>query len=82
MVLSGGIVHHNCRVAALVELSIESPHGGPGDRPCQVVASNPPYLSEADIPEEEKEREFEIFRQQVKDKPEAIREKIIIGKWR
>ena len=77
----GGYLHHNYRVAALVELSIESPTVA-REIAMQVAASNPPYLSEADISAEEKEREFEIFRQQVKDKPEAIREKIIIGKWR
>ena len=48
----------------------------------QVAASDPPYLSEDDIPAEEKERELNIFRQQIKDKPEAIQEKILNGKWR
>ncbi len=77
----GGYLHHNNRVAALVELSGEFPALA-GEIAMQVAACNPAYLSEDDIPGEVKEREWEIFRQQVKDKPEAFQAKIVDGKWR
>ncbi len=77
----GSYLHHNGRVAALVELSENLPEIA-GELAMQAAAVNPPYLSEAGVPEEEKNREWEIFRQQVRDKPEAIQDKIITGKWR
>ena len=83
-------IHTAGRIGAMIEINCETDFVARTDEfkalahclAMQVAASNPPYLSEADIPAEEKEREFEIFRQQVKDKPEAIQEKILIGKWR
>jgi len=77
----GGYLHHNGRAAALVELSENLPEPA-GELAMQVVAANPPYLDEADVDGAEKERELEIFRQQVRDKPPAIQDKIIAGKWR
>lgn len=77
----GGYLHHNGRVVALVELTENLPEPARVIA-MQVAASNPPYLVETDIPAEEKEREIAIFRQQIKDKPEAFQEKIIDGKWR
>jgi elongation factor Ts len=77
----GGYLHHNGRAAALVEISENLPDLA-GELAMQVIASNPPYLREEDVDPAEKNREWEIFRQQVQDKPEAIQEKIIAGKWR
>ncbi len=77
----GAYLHHNGRAAALVELSEDLPEAA-AELAMQVAATNPPFLSEDDVPPEEKEREWEIFRQQIQDKPEAIQEKIITGKWR
>lgn len=77
----GGYLHHNSRAAALVEISENLPDLA-GELAMQVVAANPPYLSEAAVEPAEKAREWEIFRQQVQDKPEAVQEKIIAGKWR
>ncbi|MEA1929063.1 MAG: translation elongation factor Ts [Candidatus Auribacterota bacterium] len=77
----GGYLHHNGRVAALVELSENLPKPG-REIAMQVAASNPPYLSVTDIPSDEEEREMAIFREQIKDKPEAIQDKILTGKWR
>ena len=77
----GGYLHHNGRLAGLVELTEELPETARVIA-MQVAASNPTYLTETDIPAEEKEREMAIFRQQVKDKPEAIQDKILGGKWK
>lgn len=77
----GSYLHHNGRVAALVEISEEFPEVV-REIAMQVAASNPTYLQEAEVPAEEKEREWRIFREQIKDKPEAIQEKIMDGKWR
>lgn len=48
---------------------------------CQHVAAlNPPYISREDVPADVIEKEREIYRDQVKDKPAAAQEKIIEGK--
>lgn len=46
----------------------------------QVAATNPQYLSEADIVAEEKEAAFAVFKEEVKDKPAEMQEKILQGK--
>jgi len=48
----------------------------------QVAAANPEYLDAAAISSEVQEKEKAIFLEQVRDKPENIREKIVEGKWR
>lgn len=45
-----------------------------------VAAANPIYLSRENVPEEVKEREKEIYRAQITDKPPHIVEKIIEGR--
>jgi elongation factor Ts len=45
-----------------------------------IAATNPLYLSKEDIPQDAIEREKEIYRAQVKDKPPHVVEKIIEGK--
>ena len=45
-----------------------------------IAAANPQYLSREDIPQDVIEREKEIYRAQVADKPPQIIEKIIDGK--
>jgi elongation factor Ts len=77
----GGYLHHNARVVSLVELTEKLPETG-RIIAMQVAASNPLYVGETDIPADEEEREMAIFREQIKDKPEAIQEKILGGKWR
>jgi elongation factor Ts len=48
---------------------------------CQHVAAlNPPYITREEVPSEVIEKEREIYRDQVKDKPPAAQEKIIEGK--
>jgi elongation factor Ts len=49
-----------------------------------VAAASPQYVSEEDVPEEDRERELRIFEEQAQDKPENVRPKIAEGrlkKW-
>lgn len=46
----------------------------------QVAATNPQYLSSEDIAENEKEAAMTIFKEEVKDKPADMQEKILAGK--
>jgi elongation factor Ts len=46
----------------------------------QVAAANPMYVSREEVPEDVMEKEKEIFRSQIKDKPADVTEKIVAGK--
>jgi elongation factor Ts len=46
----------------------------------QIAAANPMYVSREDVPAESIEKEKEIGRSQIKDKPEPVVEKIVNGK--
>lgn len=46
----------------------------------QVAATNPLYIKKDDVPLEEREKVTDAFLDEVKGKPEAIREKILAGK--
>lgn len=46
----------------------------------QIAAANPLYISREDVPLDVIEREKEIYRAQIKDKPQHIIEKIVEGK--
>ncbi|MBI4844931.1 MAG: translation elongation factor Ts [Candidatus Omnitrophica bacterium] len=50
------------------------------DLAMQVAATNPQYISPEDVPQELVEKEKEIFKSQVQDKPAAILEKMLVGK--
>jgi len=45
-----------------------------------IAASNPRYLSKDSVPPEVMEREKEIYREQIKDKPEHVIDRIVEGK--
>ncbi|HDH02095.1 MAG TPA: elongation factor Ts, partial [Nitrospirae bacterium] len=45
-----------------------------------IAAANPRYLSREDIPQDVIEREKSIYRDQTKDRPEHVVEKIVEGK--
>ena len=46
----------------------------------QVAATNPSYLSEEDIVAEQKDAALAVFKEEVKDKPADMQEKILAGK--
>ena len=77
----GGYLHHNQKLAVLVELNHPDPEAA-REIAMQVAVSNPDFLIEADISGEVAEREKAIFRAQAAEKPENIREKVVEGKWR
>lgn len=46
----------------------------------QVAASNPAFITEAEIPQDAKESATEVFKKEVADKPADMQEKILAGK--
>jgi elongation factor Ts len=81
---AGGIA----KTGALVELDCESDFVAKTDDfkhlahaiALQVVGASPRYVRREDVPSAEVEREKNVYREQVKGKPENIVEKILTGK--
>jgi elongation factor Ts len=83
-------VHATGKVAAMVQVECNTDFVAKNedfiafarDVALHAVAANPLYVSEDDIPEEDKQREIRVFEQQLEaeGKPEHIRPKIIEGK--
>jgi elongation factor Ts len=86
----GVYVHHDKKLAAMVELLCETDFVGKNEKfqelarnlamHCAAANPAPQYLSRDEVPADMVERETAIFREQVKDKPEQIQDKIIAGK--
>lgn len=83
----GSFIHMD-KIGAMVEVNCETDFVARTpdfkelvkDIAMHIVAANPLYLSLDDIPQDVKEREKEIYRAQIKDKPQHIVEKITEGK--
>ncbi|MDY6934567.1 MAG: translation elongation factor Ts [Spirochaetota bacterium] len=85
-------IHNNSRLGVLLELNCETDFVAKNEdfeelarELCmQVAAANPLYVSIDEVPEEDKEREREILREQLKEsgKPPEIVEKIVEGKMK
>ena len=83
-------IHHDGKTGVLVEVNCESDFVGGSDvfrglcrELClQVAAARPRHVRREDVPEAVLEKEKEIYREQVKGKPEKIIDKIIEGKLR
>ncbi len=81
-------VHNNAAVGALVELLSETDFVSNNeefkriayDLAMHVTAANPEFLKRADVPEGELKKVKELFADEIKGKPAAIREKILEGK--
>ncbi len=79
---------HGGRLGALVEVNCETDFVARTDDfktfvhdiAMHVAASNPEYLSPESIPEEDIEKEKEIYRAEIKGKPAEVAEKIVAGK--
>ncbi len=88
--LMGTYVHHNRKLAAMVEVLCETDFVARNEDfielarqlAMHVAAANPAprYLTRDEVPAADVEREKAIFLEQVKDKPEQIRAKIVEGK--
>lgn len=46
----------------------------------QIAATNPSYIKKEEVPEDEKTKVLDAFADEVKDKPETMKEKILNGK--
>jgi len=83
-------IHGNGRIGVLLEINCETDFVARTDEfqelakeiAMQIAAFNPQYVKKEDVPEEDVEKEKEIYRAQLKDKkkPAEIIEKIITGK--
>jgi elongation factor Ts len=85
-------IHANGMVGALVEVDCETDFVARNpefvsfarDVALHIAAAAPAYISEDDVPSEERERELRIFEEQSADKPADVRPRIAegkLGKW-
>ena len=85
-------IHANGKIGVLVEVDCETDFVAKNDDfkdfarevALHVAAASPLYVSEEDVPEEDRARELRIFEEQAQDKPENVRPKIAEGrlkKW-
>jgi len=74
--------HMGGRIGALVALDKAEAKELAYNMAMQVAAANPKYLTAEDVPQEEKDKEMEIYREQLakEGKPENIIDKILSGK--
>ena len=83
-------VHSNAKVGVLIEVNSETDFVARNDKfvnfarevALHIAAAAPRYVSEEEIPAEDREREARIFEEQAADKPENIRPKIVEGQLR
>ena len=83
-----GVYVHDGAIGAMVLLSSETDFVSKNpefaalarELAMQVVATNPAYLSDADIPENAKQAAVSVFAAEVEGKPVAMKEKILTGK--
>jgi len=81
-------VHSTNNVGALVELSCETDFVSKNEEfkalaysiAMHVAATNPTHLSREHVSAEDKAKAAEVFAEEVKDKPEALKAKILEGK--
>jgi len=84
----GCYIHHNGKLGAMVELRCESDFVASteefrrllDDLCMHVAACSPIAVGREEVPEEIVEKEREIYREQVKDKPPQVIDKIVEGK--
>ena len=85
-------IHANGKIGVLVEVDCETDFVAKNDDfkefareiALHIAAAAPLYVSEADVPAEDRDREMRIFEEQAADKPENVRPKIAEGrlkKW-
>jgi elongation factor Ts len=83
-------VHATGRIGVLVEINCETDFVARNDDfqdfardvALHIAAAAPQYVSEEEVPEEERQRELRIFEEQAADKPENVRPKIADGRLR
>jgi elongation factor Ts len=83
-------LHATGKIGVLVEINCETDFVARNDDfqefarevALHIAAAAPLYVSEDDVPEEERQRELRIFEEQAFDKPENVRPKIAEGRLR
>jgi elongation factor Ts len=83
-------LHHNGRIGVLVEVDCETDFVARSadfqefarDVASHIAAAAPLYVSEEEVPEEERVAEARIFEEQASDKPEEVRAKVAEGRLR
>ena len=83
-------VHATGKIGVLVEINCETDFVARNDDfqefardvALHIAAAAPQYVSEEDVPDEERQRELRIFEEQAADKPENVRPKIAEGRLR
>ena len=86
--LIGNYIHMGGKIGVLVEINCESDFVARTDDfqnllkevALQIAAANPTYVRREDVPEDVVGREKEIYKDQVKDKPAQVIDKIVEGK--
>ena len=81
-------IHNNAAVGALVELLSETDFVSGNetfrqmahDLAMHITAANPEFLKRSDVPEKELKKVAELFAEEIKNKPTAIKDKILKGK--
>ena len=83
-------VHATGKIGVLVEINCETDFVAKNadfqefakDVALHIAAAAPLYVSEDEVPEEDRQRELRIFEEQAADKPENVRPKIAEGRLR
>src|SRR5436305_2668543 len=83
-------IHATGKIGVLVEINCETDFVARNedfqefarDIALHIAAAAPLYVTEDDVPEEERQRELRIFEEQAADKPENVRPKIAEGRLR
>ena len=83
-------IHANGKIGVIVEVDCETDFVAKNDDfrefarevALHVAAAAPLYVSEDEVPAEDRERELRIFEEQAQDKPENVRPKIAEGRLR
>jgi elongation factor Ts len=83
-------VHATGKIGVLVEINCETDFVARNDDfqefardvALHIAAAAPLYVSEEEVPEEDRQRELRIFEEQASDKPENVRPKIAEGRLR
>lgn len=84
----GSYIHTGSKIGVLVEVNCETDFVAKNtifkdfvkDLTLQIASANPLYISQDEIPPEIIEKEKEIYRAQIKGKPDNVAEKITAGK--
>ncbi len=83
-------IHATGKIGVLVEINCETDFVARNDDfqefardvALHIAAAAPQYVSEEEVPEEDRQRELRIFEEQASDKPENVRPKIAEGRLR